>query len=460
MSVPPRACNESKDLAVSNRENRHIALVVLHSLGWPLLWGSCACVGFYALIHTDIIRDELVRRYFAGHPVEYVEAWLFFVGLAALILKGLHIAGQFATLQRQDLLGPRELSKQVEHAPAMLEALGQLPRRLRSSYLVRRLNDALDHVVRKGSADRLDEELKYLADLDAARQHEGYALVRIITWATPMLGFLGTVIGITLALGDLSPQALVNSPEEAMQGLLAGLSVAFDTTALALSLSILLMFIQFMVNQVEGELLSAVDTRTTAELVGRFEEYGTQTDPHLASVRRMADSVVKSSEQLVQRQAKLWQQTIQEAQQQWQQVSMASQRQLETGLAGALQRSVQEHAAQLTKNAEASQRQTERTWERLLQGLAENARVIQAQQSEMAKQGDVMLKVVRASGDIVKLEHALNKNLQALAGARNFEETVMSLSATIHLLNARWKDDKTQVPPITLESPAREERAA
>ena len=245
-----------------------------------------------------------------------------------------------------------------------------------------------------------------------------------------------------------------------MEGLLAGLSVAFDTTALALSLSILLMFIQFMVNQVEGELLAAVDTRTTAELVGRFEEFGSQTDPYVASVRRMAQSVVQSTEGLVQRQAKIWQRTIEAAHEQWQQVSVASRRQLEVGLSDALQKSVRDHAAQLTQNVEKTHERTERTWERLLQALSENAQVIHAQQSEMAKQGDVMLKVVRASGDIVQLEHSLNKNLQALAGSKNFEDTVMSLSAAIHLLSTRLNDDTSKVPPVALETSAREERAA
>ncbi len=59
-----------------------------------------------------------------------------------------------------------------------------------------------------------------------------------------------------------------------MEGLLAGLYVAFDTTALALSLSILLMFVQFFVDRVETQLLSMVDTRVNEELVGRFETVG------------------------------------------------------------------------------------------------------------------------------------------------------------------------------------------
>ena len=121
---------------------------------------------------------------------------------------------------------------------------------------------------------RLDDELKYLADMDAARQHDSYALVRIIIWATPMLGFLGTVVGITQALGDLDPKMLATSIQTAMDGLLAGLYVAFDTTALALSLSILLMFFQFFVDRVESQLLLMVDTRVNEELGGSFRERG------------------------------------------------------------------------------------------------------------------------------------------------------------------------------------------
>ena len=112
--------------------------------------------------------------------------------------------------------------------------------------------------------------MKYQADMDATRQHESFALVRILIWATPMLGFLGTVIGITQALGDLDPSELANNIQAAMDKLLAGLYVAFDTTALALTLSIVLMFFQFLVDRLETELLAAVDIHTKHELQGRF----------------------------------------------------------------------------------------------------------------------------------------------------------------------------------------------
>ena len=441
---------------MSNRESRNFFLVVLQSLGWPLIWGLAASVAFYGLIQFGLIDSEFVRRYFAGHPVEYVETALFFVGLAALILKTLDVIVQFSCLHRVELAGSSDTGEKTENASSMLEVLSQLPAYVRDSYLVRRLHDALDHVIRKGSADRLDEELKHLADLDADRQHEGYALVRIIIWATPMLGFLGTVIGITLALGGLSPEALVNSPEDAMQGLLAGLSVAFDTTALALSLAIILMFMQFMVNQLDTELLAVVDTRVAAELVGRFEEFGSRTDPQLASVRRMTDAVIHSTQDLVHQQAEIWQQTIDAAQERWQQTMTSAQGQLEAGLSQALRQSIHDHAVELSQSAASAQDRAELHAERLLQALTENAQVIRAQQAELVKQGDVMLQVVRATGEIGQLESSLNRNLQSLAGAKNFEETVISLSAAINLLSSRFHAGEV-VPSVSLRTSSSEE---
>ncbi len=48
-----------------------------------------------------------------------------------------------------------------------------------------------------------------------------------------------------------------------------------------------------------------------------------------------------------------------------------------------------------------------------------------------------MLKAIEDSGQVATVQQALNQNLESLAGSRNFEGTVMSLSAAIHLLNAR-----------------------
>jgi hypothetical protein len=65
---------------------------------------------------------------------------------------------------------------------------------------------------------------------------------------------------------------------------------------------------------------------------------------------------------------------------------------------------------------------------------------------------------VAAVGEVSRLEDALNRNLSTLAGAKHFEQTVMSLAAAIQLLSARLSDDPAAT--IKLESTPRQAHAA
>jgi len=424
---------------VARQTNRRSVLSSLNDLGWPLIVGLAACSMFYVLVYQGPLNTEVMHRYFAAHPVSFCATSMFFVGLAAMLLKLADVIGQHLTLSKVVLDDSAEAGWNVEDCPRLRERLLDLPKRLHESYLGKRLDEALDFVERRGTAAGLDEELKYLADTDVARQQDSFALVRIITWATPMLGFLGTVIGITQALGDLGSQSelLASDPKTAMQSLLSGLYVAFDTTALALSLSIILMFVQFLVDRVESDLLIAVDNHVSDEMTGRFETDLANSDPHLIVVQRMATAVLKASEQLVRQQTEHWRGAIDQANGQWSQLLSSSSEQARMALSESLEESIGKLSDKLAEAQRATDEQMRARWEQWQTALSDNARLLHAQQSEMVKQGEVMTKAVAATGEVVKLEMALNNNLKALAGAENFEETVHSLSAAVHLLSAR-----------------------
>jgi biopolymer transport protein ExbB/TolQ len=328
-----------------------------------------------------------------------------------------------------------------------------------STLLAQRIQDALGHVRRHQATDHLEDELKYLGDMDADRVHDGYALVRMIIWATPMLGFLGTVIGITLALGDLSPEALVNSPKEAMEGLLSGLSVAFDTTALALTLSIMLMFAQFVTLQVETQLLAWVDRQATRVLAPLFRLASPAGDPQSVMLRQMAGEVLGAMEQNTRIQTELWRGTLQQSQEQWAELMRGTGQTLQGALAGAMHESLERHAANLAQVEAAAGKTAQSNWEQWHAASAETLRQLRTQQAELLNQGELLKQVLQATGEVMSLEQALNQNLGALAGAKNFEDTVMSLSAAIHLLSSRLGRAPARPAQIKLE-PSVQERAA
>lgn len=382
----------------------------------PFLWGVLGSAGFYSLMlpQNGPLNLPLVKRYFAHHPVEYMLTVLFAIGLAALIVKAFDILAQRAGL-RDSLLDSVPRSPQpTEECNAMLARLERLPGRRQEEYYICRLRSALQHMRQRGSSDTLDDELKYLSDLDASRLHGGYGLFRVIVWAIPILGFLGTVIGITMALNSVDLQ----SPDQSMLLVLNGLGLKFDTTALALTLSMALMFVHFYVENAETKLLEQVDRRVQEELGGRFATIAMPAggDGQLVAMRRMTEVMQQTTEVLVKRQAELWQASVDSAAQRWAQMAETASEQVGTAMLNAV--------------------------------------------GELTRRAEVLERAVAAAGEVTRLEDALNRNLAGLAGAKHFEQTVLSLAAAVNMLSARLAETPNTGTPIKLEPSRRAAHAA
>ncbi len=407
----------------------------LRSLGLPLIIGLSLYVGFYLLIKQGQLANDFFIRYFASHIVSKVVTAMFFVGFAGLAVKAIDVIFQYLAIDHVALDEPIE-GQTAEDAEQLLGQLDEHSLPLKSSYLWRRLRDALQFVFRKQSIDGLDDELKYLADLDGSRQQDSYSLVRIMIWAIPMLGFLGTVVGITMALENFGSLDLENL-DSAMKVLLSGLYIAFDTTALALSLSVVLMFGVFLIDRFETQLLESVDARAAHQVVGRFEEVGGGSDPHVRSIERMGRAVIEATERTVERQSQLWEATIEAAHQRWSSLSSDSTQHSQAAVAAALDQVLGHHVQQMQSISQASADALQQQSQGWQTAFAANAQAMLEQQKELTRQGDIMKQVVQTTGDVINLETLLNENLKSLAGAKNFEDTVMSLSAAIHLLSTR-----------------------
>ena len=123
-----------------------------------------------------------------------------------------------------------DLSRQIQALPpAQKEAL--LPRVLLSALQrfssTRNIQDVSDsiHSYCDSYAERLDAEL---------------SMVRYIAWAIPSIGFIGTVRGIGQALGQAH-----KAVEGDIFGVTQSLGVAFNSTLIALLISIVLMFLLY-----------------------------------------------------------------------------------------------------------------------------------------------------------------------------------------------------------------------
>jgi len=412
-----------------SRLNR-FALAVMRS---SILWGSLASLGFFTLIHTGPLGGEFFVRYFASHWVEYCETVMFFIGLSQLVLRAGDIAEQRTSLDKVKFDETVPVGDCETEARALLNQIEALPVSTRDSYLPRRLRETLDAVVRKNSADELQEDLRFFSDVDAGRAHASYAMVRIIIWAIPILGFLGTVIGITIAIAGLDPKAL----EGSLSVVTSGLGVAFDTTALALALSMFLMFGQFFIDKAEAQLLTDVDSRANDMLTPRFPRDGSEQDPQLNGVRRMADAVISSVERTVERQAELWQQSISVSNERWEAVTSAGREQLEEAFGKALVKAMESHRKHMLAIEDGSAEQNRKHWLQVQHALEACAASNASQQLELRRQCDSLLQIVNGAGQVRQLEEALTRNLTSLSSSQHLQETLMNLTGAVNLLNAR-----------------------
>lgn len=108
----------------------------------------------------------------------------------------------------------------------------------------------------------------------ASASESSYSVPRILVWAIPLLGFIGTVIGISQAVsgfsGFLEEAGEIDQIKEGIGTVTGGLAVAFDTTLLALLLSVLVMIPLVLVERLESRLLLAIDVYINENLIARL----------------------------------------------------------------------------------------------------------------------------------------------------------------------------------------------
>jgi len=90
--------------------------------------------------------------------------------------------------------------------------------------------------------------------------------IRYLAWAMPSVGFIGTIMGISQALG-LADRA---GDPEVLGQITSSMYVAFDTTLVALILSIILMWFFHRLQEEEEELQSEMEEYVIENLVNRI----------------------------------------------------------------------------------------------------------------------------------------------------------------------------------------------
>ena len=153
-------------------------------------------------------------------------------------------------LERQLLTLSEGMSILPEDARDYARPVQALPPDERSFLLPRALLVALQRFGSTRSIQDVSNVIKDMCTAEGERLESELTIVRYIAWAIPSIGFLGTVRGIGEALGQA---------HKAVSGDIAGvtvsLGVAFNSTFIALVVSILLMFLLYQLQLMQDRLV-------------------------------------------------------------------------------------------------------------------------------------------------------------------------------------------------------------
>lgn len=141
---------------------------------------------------------------------------------------------------------------------------------------LRRIDTALSNLSNLGEVRDVGAVLESQADSDASSVDSSYTVIRSLIWTIPILGFIGTVVGLSQAIGsftDVLNQAGgdAGSIKSKLGPVVGGLATAFETTLVALLAAVVIQLISTWVYKREEALLDSINEFTTEHILSRLK---------------------------------------------------------------------------------------------------------------------------------------------------------------------------------------------
>jgi biopolymer transport protein ExbB/TolQ len=152
-----------------------------------------------------------------------------------------------------------ELSEDTFDLKAVITKLEtELTEDRRSAPLIKIIRSALRRYAMTKNVQDMSDAIESSVEAMAVRQEAENSMIRYLIWAIPSIGFIGTVRGIGQAL-SLADKALAGD----IAGMTDSLGVAFNSTLVALLISIVLMFLFHQLQRLQDG--QVVDTQAYCE---------------------------------------------------------------------------------------------------------------------------------------------------------------------------------------------------
>lgn len=239
------------------------------------LIGILLAVAFYAvLMTTPLSRTSFGQIFLDRGPTQHAVVVLFFWSLAILVFKRSKLRLQRRAFDVRVLPDEPGFVISPSTVDQVLDRIREIADDPRHFMVLNRVEMALSNLRNLGRVGDVEEILRSQASQDESQMETSYALLQGFVWAIPVLGFIGTVLGLSQAIGSFTAVLGTGEDVSAITGALgkvtAGLATAFDTTLVALVAALIIQLLMVMTKKSEEEFLDEAMEYGIRNIVGRL----------------------------------------------------------------------------------------------------------------------------------------------------------------------------------------------
>jgi biopolymer transport protein ExbB/TolQ len=222
----------------------------------PFVFGALFTGLLYFGLNYVNKERYLYLFFFRSWYVQAITTWLFGAAIAFVILRYYRVLDEARILSRKVAV---ERLDQIRPDSAT-ELLEVIPAKYRDAIGFRRIGELLRGYLHGEEVIRLNQEL---SRRDVEQIETGHLVLNALRQLIPVLGFLGTVVGLSLGMVQFPDITRTGGNIDALRSVLkdfaASLSVAFDTTLLALGYSVVVVLLTAVLRHKEESFVSEVD---------------------------------------------------------------------------------------------------------------------------------------------------------------------------------------------------------
>jgi len=242
-----------------------------------LVIAAVVCVVFFVILHflpLELRKSQAIAIFLDRGWTPYAMTVCAFLSLVIIFIKSRKLAFQVKALDIEIIPQANDFNLTPETAQDALKRMYGLVDDTKRFVLFNRIERALMNLKNIGNVSDVSEMLRAQAENDENHMESSYSLLRGLIWAIPIFGFIGTVVGLSGAIGEfgkvLSTDANVGALKESLTPVTSNLSVAFDTTFLALMLAIVVQMILTVIQKREESFLDTCRDYAHCHVISRL----------------------------------------------------------------------------------------------------------------------------------------------------------------------------------------------